>query len=976
MKRFNHLGEANRVPLELKATINLPKTAFPMKANLPQNEPKILARWEQMGIYDRIRQARRGSPTYILHDGPPYTSGPIHLGTALNKCLKDFIVKSKNMAGFDAPYVPGWDCHGLPIEIKVDKELGGKKLQMRPIDVRAECRKYAQKFLDLQRQQFKRIGVFGRFDRPYATMNPQYESVVLSTFFSFYENGFVYKGLRAVYWCMHDETALAEAEVEYENHTSPTVWVKYALLDDPAKIDAALAGKKVSTIIWTTTPWTLPASMAVAFHPDEEYVGLESGGEVYVVASKLAQDVAEKCNLADPRELAHFPGRKLERLNFQHPFLDRKVLGVLADYVTMDTGTGVVHTAPSHGAEDFATGVKYGLDATSHVDEKGILRDGLPEYNGLQVFKANQPIIELLRKRGALLHSEKTEHSYPHCWRCHNPVIFRATEQWFISMETPMPGSSNRRGSESSRGSESDTLRTRTLKEIKQVKWDPAWGEERLSNMIATRPDWCISRQRVWGVPIAVFLCESCGKPLNDPAINRKVVQLFARSGADAWFSSEPDSILAEGTKCAHCAGTKFERETDIFDVWLESGASYLALIADEPTYPWPSDLYLEGGDQYRGWFQSSLLCAMGTHATPPYKGVVTPGWTLDEKGQAMSKSRGNDVDPVDIAGRLGGETVRLWVASVDFREDVVGSEPLMQRVAENYRKIRNTFRYILGNLGNFDPQADAVPCNKMEALDQYMLRQTCAFAADVKNSYDEFAFHKIYHRLNHFCIVDLSAFYFDVLKDRLYISAPKSQARRSAQTAIWRIGEALVRLLAPIMSFTSEEVWDYLPKTAARAQSVHLALFPSQVEILGDDGNVGSESALGEDQAHRDQTGEDWATLRSVRDEVLKALEEARNNKLIGTGLEAQINIAAPEPVYSILTRHAGELRYLFIVSAVTLVQASGNGTGGAHVEVKKADGAKCERCWNYSIRVGEDAKYPTVCERCSPVLRELESS
>ena len=671
--------------MDLKSTINLPKTGFPMKANLPQNEPKMLARWEEQHIYDRIREKRKGSPPYVLHDGPPYTSGPIHLGTALNKCLKDFIVKSKTMSGFDAPYVPGWDCHGLPIEIKVDKELGGKKLQMHPSDVRAECRKYAQKFLDLQRQQFKRIGVFGRFDQPYSTMTPQYESVVLETFYSFYENGFVYKGLRAVYWCMHDETALAEAEVEYENHTSSTVWVKYALLDDPAKIDPALAGRKLSTIIWTTTPWTLPASMAVAFHPDEEYVALESGGEAYIVASKLAKDAAEKCGLANPRELAHFPGRKLERLNFQHPFLDRKVLGVLADYVTMDTGTGVVHTAPSHGAEDFATGVKYGLDATSNVDEKGILRNGLPEYDGKRVWDANQPIIDLVKRRGALLHTEKTEHSYPHCWRCHNPVIFRATEQWFISMETPMPGGQGKE----------DTLRTRTLSEIKNVKWDPAWGEERLSNMIQTRPDWCISRQRVWGVPIAVFLCESCGKPLHDHAINRKVVALFARSGADAWFTSESDTILPAGTKCPHCGGNKFEKETDIFDVWLESGASYLALIGAEPDYPWPSDLYLEGGDQYRGWFQSSLLCAMGTRATPPYRGVVTPGWTLDEKGQAMSKSRGNDVDPVDIASRLGGEIVRFWTASVDFREDVVGSEALMQRVGENYKKIRNTFRRV-----------------------------------------------------------------------------------------------------------------------------------------------------------------------------------------------------------------------------------------------------------------------------------------
>jgi len=959
------------VPLELKNTINLPKTAFPMKANLPQNEPKMLARWEEMGIYERIREARKGSPIFILHDGPPYTSGPIHMGTAMNKCLKDFIVKSKTMAGFDAPYVPGWDCHGLPIEIKVDKELGGKKLQMKPNDVRAECRKYAQKYLDLQRTQFKRIGVFGRFDRPYVTMNPQYESVVLSTFFSFYENGFVYKGLRAVYWCMHDETALAEAEVEYENHTSPTVFVKYALIDDPAQIDAALAGKKVSTIIWTTTPWTLPASMAVAFHPDEEYVALEvptsrngsetrgtpdSGipdSEVFIVASRLAKDVAAKCGLADPKELAHFPGRKMERLNFQHPFLDRKIIGVLADYVTMDTGTGVVHTAPSHGAEDFITGMKYGLDATSNVDEKGILRNGLPEYNGQYVFKANPLIVELLKSRGALLFTEKIEHSYPHCWRCHNPVIFRATEQWFISMETPMPEAG--RG----RGSEKDTLRTRTLEEIKHVKWDPAWGEERLSNMIATRPDWCISRQRVWGVPIAVFLCESCGKPLNDKEVNKKVAELFRRSGADAWFTSEPDSILAAGTKCPHCCGNKFEKETDIFDVWLESGTSYLALVDDEPSYPWPSDLYLEGGDQYRGWFQSSLLCAMGTHGTPPYKGVVTPGWTLDEKGQAMSKSRGNDVDPVDIASRLGGEVVRLWVASVDFREDVVGSEGLMLRVAENYRKIRNTFRYILGNLGDFNPEKDAVPFEQMQSIDQYMLRQTAAFAADLRTWFDEFAFHKIYQRVGNFCIVDLSAFYFDVLKDRLYTAGPNSSARRSAQTAIWHIGEALVRLLAPIMSFTCEEVWEYLPKIGVREASVHLAQFPAS-QIL----------ARGQDE----QQSKDWQTLRSVRDEVLKALEEARNQKLIGTGLEAQVALTAAEPAYSVLKRYEDQLRYLFIVSAASVAQGAGNGASSVHVEVKKADGLKCERCWNYSTRVGEDENYPTVCERCGPVLKELE--
>jgi isoleucyl-tRNA synthetase len=819
----------------------------------------------------------------------------------------------------------------------------------------------------MQRMQFKRIGVFGRFDRPYATMTPQYESVVLSTFFSFYENGFVYKGLRAVYWCMHDETALAEAEVEYENHTSPTVWVKYALLDDPASIDPALAGKEVSTIIWTTTPWTLPASMAVAFHPDEEYVALQSGAQVYIVASKLAADVIEKCQLPDSRPLAHFPGLKMERLNFQHPFLDRKILGVLADYVTMDTGTGVVHTAPSHGAEDFITGMKYGLDATSNVDEKGILRNGLPEYTGQYVFKANPIIVELVRKRGALLHSDKIEHTYPHCWRCHNPVIFRATEQWFISMETTMPG-----GTGAGERGKHDTLRTRTLEEIKKVKWDPAWGEERLSNMIQTRPDWCISRQRVWGVPIAVFLCEACGKPLNDHAVNQKVVELFRRSGADAWFTPDPDTIIPAGTKCPHCGGAKFEKETDIFDVWLESGASYLALIAeekrdDEPAYPWPSDLYLEGGDQYRGWFQSSLLCAMGTHASAPYKGVVTPGWTLDEKGQAMSKSRGNDVDPVDIASRLGAEVVRLWVASVDYREDVVGSEGLMQRVAENYRSIRNNlFKNALGNLYDFDPQVNALEFNKLDALDQYMLRQAWALVRDVRGWYEEFAFHKIYHRVNHFCVVDLSAFYFDVIKDRLYTYAPDSAGRRSAQTAVWRICEAMARLLAPILTFTCEEVWQHLPKMQDRQDSVHLALFPKAEDLFG-------RGVIAEASPQQQQ---DWITLLAVREQVMKALEAERNSKRIGKSLEAQLSIVSADPVYSVLERHADQLRYLFIVSAVTLARTHGNGASAVQIEVKKANGAKCDRCWNYSTHVGEDKTYPTVCERCSAVLKELEGN
>jgi isoleucyl-tRNA synthetase len=941
------------VPLDLKSTLNLPKTDFPMKANLPQNEPKMLARWEKERIYECIREAHKGQPIYVLHDGPPYANGPLHLGTALNKTLKDFVVKSRSMSGYDAPYVPGWDCHGLPIEIKVDDLLGRKKLDLDPLQVREECRKYAQKFLDLQRTQFKRIGVFGRWDKPYSTMNPQYESVVLETFYSFYEQGLVYKGLKSVYWCIHDKTALAEAEVEYEMESSPSIWVRYPLTSDPGKIDPALAGKKnVATIIWTTTPWTLPASMAVTFAPDAEYVALDTGEWIYIVAKELAQQTIDKCNLGEVETVASFPGAKLEYATFAHPFLDRIVLGVLGDYVTMDTGTGAVHTAPAHGADDFATGVKYGISLHCDVDDAGILRNGLPEYQGEQVFKANPKIIELLKKRGVLLGFEKIEHSYPHCWRCHNPIIFRATEQWFISMERAIPGG---------------TLRSRSLEEIKKVVWDPAWGEERISNMIATRPDWCISRQRFWGLPIAIFQCEGCDEFLNDQAVNRTVVALFAREGADSWYRLSAEEILPPGTKCQKCGGAKFRKEMDIIDVWFESGSSQAAVLGREPGLPWPADLYLEGGDQHRGWFHSSLLCAVGAKGGAPYRRVATAGWTLDPQGRAMSKSLGNTVDPVEIADKMGAEIVRLWVASVDFREDVMASDELMQRIAESYRKLRNTFRYILGNLHGFDPRHDAVDFADLHQFDQYILLRAAELAKDVREHYDNFVFHKVYQRLKDFCIVDLSAIYFDVLKDRLYTSAPKSQARRAAQTALWRLGEALVRLVAPITSFTSEEMWGFLPAVDGRPESVHLTEFPEPPDLTGTVPAGFDVAAL----------GADWDVLLGLRSEALKALEEARIAKRIGGSLEAQLHLAAPEKLYPVLERHRDQLRYLFIVSDVVLEKLpASNGESGLLISVSNAPGQKCERCWNYSTHVGEDKIYPAVCERCSAVLAEIEAT
>jgi isoleucyl-tRNA synthetase len=940
-----------RAPLELKLTLNLPKTGFPMKANLPQNEPKWLERWQQMGIYGKIRDSRRGAPSYVLHDGPPYANGAIHEGHALNKCLKDFVVKSKTMAGFDSPYVPGWDCHGLPIEIKVDEQLGRKKLEIPASAVRRECRKYAEKFLNIQRDQFKRLGILGRWDEPYSTMTNQYESVIVRQLFDFMENDAVYKGLRPVYWCIHDKTALAEAEIEYSNHTSPSVWVKYALTSDAAKIDPALAGKKVSTIIWTTTPWTLPASMAVAFHPDLEYVALEHNGEVYIVAEALAKATIEACKLEGASIAARFPGRQLEYATFAHPFLDRQILGALANYVTTEQGTGAVHTAPSHGADDFYTGTKYKLDQKTKVDEAGRLQDGLPEYDGKTVFQANQPIIELLKSRGVLMAEAKIDHSYPHCWRCHNPVIFRATEQWFISMESKV---------------EDSTLRQRSLDEIKKVKWIPAWGEERISNMIATRPDWCISRQRVWGVPIAVFFCEGCGKLLDTKEAHTAVVDLFAREGADAWYTKEAKDILPAGTNCVGCNGSAFRKEMDIIDVWFESGSSHAAVLGHEPGLPWPADLYLEGGDQYRGWFHSSLLVAVGTRGHSPYRAVATNGWTLDPQGRATSKSLGNGIDPVEIAKKLGGEIIRLWVASVDFQEDVTVSEDLMKRVSDNYVDLRNRFKNILSNLPDFDPVADAVDFDSMLPLDQYMLLRTAELSEQIQKWYESFEFHRIYHQVNEFFSAELSNMYFAAIKDRLYTAAPQWRTRRSAQTAIWRIAEAMVRLVAPIMSFTADEIWASLPKISNRAESVHLAYFPKPEEITGKIGKADTKIIRA-----------DFETLLSVRDEALKALEIARQEKVIGRSEDAAITIHAPETVAKLLERYRNDFRFLLVISGVE-IQASlpENGNAAVRVTAMKAPGEKCERCWFYSTQVGKNERYPTVCERCTAALDEIETA
>jgi isoleucyl-tRNA synthetase len=938
-------------PLELKQTLNLPRTDFPMKANLPQSEPKMLADWQEKKIYERTLEARKGRPMFLLHDGPPYPTGTIHVGTALNKIVKDMVVKSKCMAGFVAPYVPGWDCHGLPIETQVEKELGGKA-KVSPGEFRRLCREYATRYVDQHRKDFKRLGVFGRWEDPYLTMSNQYEATVAGAFLDFMEKGYVYRGLKPVYWCIQDSTALAEAEVEYEDHTSPSVWVKFPVAAGEAakKFGASLDG--ASAVIWTTTPWTLPHNRALAFHPEHEYAVAETEKGALLLAVERIPQFQQECGIHDARVRAKFPGRDFEGLKFHHPFLPIEVPGVLADYVTFDQGSGIVHTAPGHGADDFVTGQKYGLETYAPLDDKGVYLEGLPEYKGKNVFEANPLIVKLLGERGALLATSEYKHTYPHCWRCHRPVIFRATEQWFIRLDQTAHDEPNAGA----------TLRQKALEAIHDVKWIPDWGAERIQEMISERPDWCVSRQRFWGVPIVALYCEACGERLENYAALQNVIRWFEREGADAWYKHPAEEMLPAGTKCG-CGGAKWRKESDILDVWFESGSSHLAVLTGAGE--WPADMYLEGPDQYRGWFHSSLLIAVGLRGRAPYRGVVTHGWTLDEQGRPMSKSLGNVILPSDICEKWGADLLRLWVASQDYQADVRISERMLTQLSEAYRKIRNTFRYALGNLSDFDPDRDALANAELEEIDRWMLERAAELVGKCREWYAGYEFHRVYHALHDFSAVDLSAFYFDILKDRLYTSAARSKARRSAQTALWKIAHALVRLVAPLVAFTAEEVWRYLPKKKGEPESVHLALFPDAAELA---------TGLGEAKI------EEWVLLASVREEVLRALEQARNAKQIGGALEAKVELRARDGLLSLLKRNAASLPTLFIVSQVEVLhsdEAEGSdGAAALTVKIGRADGKKCERCWNYSIHVGENALYPTVCERCSAALVEIERS
>ncbi len=948
-------------PLDLKQTVNLPKTNFAQKANLGQSEPARLAKWKEMGLYERIAEARKGAEKFILHDGPPYANSDIHIGTALNKILKDFVVKSRSMMGFDAPYVPGYDCHGLPIETYVEKKLAAKNKNKNDLPVntfRRLCREHAEHAMDGQTRDFSRLGILGEWENPYLTMSNDYEAATARLFGKFIERGYVYKGLRPVYWCMHDQTALAEAEVEYKEHTSPSIYVKFPLKSDPAQIDEKLAGKNVFVVIWTTTPWTLPANLGIAVHPKYDYSALEVNGEVYIVASDLAKGFLDLCGLGEANEIVRFKGEKLDRMEAKHAWLDRTSLLMNGEHVTLGeadaeveldvkfeskssakSGTGCVHTAPGHGADDFYIGKQYGLEIYCPVDNAGVFTAEVEHFAGQYIFKANPKIVELLKESGMLLFTEDYQHRYPHCWRCKNPVIFRATPQWFISMDE--------NAADGDRGS----LRANALREIEKVKWYPGWGESRMRNMFKGRPDWCVSRQRLWGVPIPVFYCKGCDEAVADPKIIDHVADIFQQETADAWYNREASELLPAGFKCPKCAGADFTKETDILDVWFDSGSSCVAVLETRDNLHFPADVYLEGGDQFRGWFNSSLMCGLAAHDQAPYKEIVTYGWVVDGEGKQMHKSGGNAVSPNDVMKQSGAEILRLWASTMDVTEDVRVSDDILKRIADSYRKIRNTLRYALGNLDGFHPASDSVAFDELQELDRWALASLDAATAKVLAAYEGYNFQTATKELTNFMNVTLSARYFDIIKDRLYTAAPRSLARRSAQTVLHRLVDALCRLLSPILAFTSDEAWENLP--GQNVGSVHLAVFPKASE------------------AENSGLLADWERIFEVRDEVLKSLEESRNEKLIGSGLEAKVVLTADTNTFEFLQKYAGQLRYIFIVSQVELVQGD-----ALKVEIKKADGEKCERCWNYSTRVGESEKYPTACERCVEALTEIQKA
>jgi len=934
--------------MDYRETLNLPQTKFKMKANLTQREPMVLKRWDKENLYQQLQQAATDRPLFILHDGPPYANGNIHLGTAFNKVLKDIILRSKRMAGFNAPYIPGWDCHGLPIEHNVDMELGEKKQKISVLGKRSACRSYAEKWIKTQREQFKRLGVLGDWGNPYLTMSFPYEAVIAREFNKFLLSGAVVRSKKPVYWCATCGTALAEAEVDYADHTSPSVYVKFPVVDDLGGVVPELAGRKVQVLIWTTTPWTLPANMAIAFHPDFEYAAIEVQGEVWILAKELVESCMKLFGVDDFTVIAAFSAVGLEGKRCRHPFMERDSLMVLADYVTADSGTGCVHTAPGHGADDYLTGLRYGLEVLSPVDDQGRYTAAAGKYEGLQIPQVNRRITEDMAADGSLVKEMALSHSYPHCWRCKKPVMYRATAQWFIAMENLQ-------------------LRAKALAAIDEVVWTPAWGKQRIHGMVEARPDWCLSRQRTWGVPVTVLSCTDCGEILKDEGVCRRIDELFSKEGADAWFKYEAADFIPEGLACT-CGGQAFKKESDILDVWFDSGTSHAAVLEQRPELRAPADLYLEGSDQHRGWFQSSLLTSVGTRGRAPYQAVLTHGYVVDGQGKKMSKSVGNVVAPQEVIDQYGAEVLRLWVASENYQDDVKVSDEILRHVSDAYRKMRNTLRFLLSNLYDFDPARDRVDSDALTAIDRWALVKFAEITERITRSYERYEFHAVYHALHNFCGTTVSSLYMDVLKDRLYCSAPAGPERRAAQTVIYRILDGLLRLMSPILSFTAAEAWEHLHNQAPEAplaKSIFFVDFP-----------------LVDDIARDEVFNERWDKLLTLRSGITRVLEGARRDKVIGLSLDAEVVLRVSGEWGDFLADNLDQLRELCIVSSLRLAEGDevaelvfveAEALPGMLIAVQPAPGAKCERCWTIATTVGEDLEHLALCARCAGVVRQL---
>lgn len=913
-----------------------------MRAGLPEREPEFLKYWEENKIYEKKQELHAGHKKFVLHDGPPYANGKIHMGTALNKILKDIIMKYKYAQGFDTPYVPGWDTHGMPIEHAAIKNLGLNRHELDTLVLRKECHDYALKWIDEQRTDFKRLGVLGDWDHPYITMTHDYEAVQIHVFGEMAKKGYIYKGKKAVYWCPHCETALAEAEIEYGEEKSPAIFVKMPLVKDNGMLPEAAQGKPAYIVIWTTTPWTMPANVAIALHPDFEYAWVECEGEILFMAKEMLEAVGKVCKKDLSNIIGTCKGKDMEYAECRHPFetIDRKSLVVLADYVTLEAGTGCVHTAPGHGADDFETGVRYNLPIICPVDGSGKLTaEAGADFAGMFVFDANVPIIKYLAGLNRLFGKENIRHQYAHCWRCKNPIIYRATEQWFASV---------------------DGFREEALNSIaNDVQWIPSWGEARIHNMVADRHDWCISRQRVWGVPIPIFYCEDCNEHLvNDDTINA-VADLFAKEGSDAWWAHSAEEILPQGTKCPKCGGTHFRKESDIMDVWFDSGSSHAAVCKTRPELAWPADMYLEGSDQHRGWFQSSLLTSVATEGKAPYRAVLTHGYVVDGEGRKMSKSVGNTVAPQEVIAQYGADIIRLWAASSDYKADIRISKEILKQLSEVYRKIRNTIRYILGNTNDFNYETDKVEFKDMLELDRWALMHMQLLKKEVSAAYESYDFHVLYHAIHNFCSVEMSSYYLDILKDRLYAYKADSFERRSAQTAMYEIMLDLVVMIAPVLSFTMEEVWQFMKKPASMPESVFMMPWPECKEEYIDEA---LESK--------------WDNFIEIRSEITRVLEGARRAKTIGHSLDAKVELHATGEALAILRSVEGDLATLLIVSQAKLVEGLAGGVEATgredlKVTVQAAEGEKCERCWIYSDTVGKDAEHPTVCARCAAALK-----